>query len=248
LKKWLNSHLDAAKAIGKPLLFEEFGKRMDTENPSDVAAQRDPVYRATYNAIEAAVEDNEPLLGSMYWKWAFPGYSNFAGAGKGELLKPEGWLLVSVGHSCKPPSSSLFIQPSATHLPLSPPTRNQTGPYGVSLTDSTMKVIRDHSAKMYKLMGSVPPRPSCLPANGTNGPAALGAWFAAAGTCVNDPVAAQAWHALFGPNAQPSAKAADFPAASVQRAQALQSGGQVFPSKETCCAPNTGAFTAGCSK
>lgn len=40
---------------------------------------RDPVYRSTYASIEQAVEDNEPLLGSMYWKWAFP-----TAGGKGE--------------------------------------------------------------------------------------------------------------------------------------------------------------------
>lgn len=36
------------------------------------------MYRAAYSAIEGAVEGDEPLLGSMYWKWAFPDY------GKGE--------------------------------------------------------------------------------------------------------------------------------------------------------------------
>lgn len=29
LREWLNSHLEAAETIGKPLLFEEFGKKLD---------------------------------------------------------------------------------------------------------------------------------------------------------------------------------------------------------------------------
>lgn len=132
------------------------------------------------------------------------------------------------------------------------------GPYGVAPSDSTMKVIRDHSAKIYKLMGSVPPRPSCIapPPNATapapaNAAGLLGAWFAAPGnTCVNDPQAAAAWYTLYGPDADPTVKAADydFPAASLDRAKALQAGSkQVYPTKAACCAPNTGAFTAGCS-
>ncbi|KAI8471837.1 MAG: glycoside hydrolase superfamily [Monoraphidium minutum] len=208
LQQWLQSHLDAAKSIGKPLLFEEFGKRLD--NPDDaagVASMRDPVYRSTYAAIEAAVEDNEPLLGSMYWKWAFPTASSVAG-GK--------------------------------------------GPYGVMPSDSTMKVIRDHSAKMFKLKDSVPPRVSCIapPGAAANAPGALGAWFGAGTKCVNDPQAALAWEMLYGPGADETAKAADFdfPAASLERAKALGAGlKQVFPTQAACCAPQTGAFTGGCA-
>lgn len=209
LKQWLQSHLDAAKAIGKPLLFEEFGKRLESDSAGDVANLRDPVYRATYAAIEDAVEASEPLLGSMYWKWAFPGSSAYAGAGK--------------------------------------------GPYGVAPSDSTMKVIRDHAAKMYKLMGSVPPRPACIAAPGEKAaPAgALGAWFGTeGGACVNDPDAALAWHALYGPDAKAGAKAADVDVApaSLARAKALSAGEtQVYPTKAQCCAPNLGAFKAGCA-
>jgi hypothetical protein len=117
-----------------------------------------------------------------------------------------------------------------------------------------MKVIRDHSAKMYKLMGSVPPRPSCIapPGPAANAPGALGAWFAApGGACVNDPQASLAWHALYGPDAEPGTDPASLgvPPASLERARALdQDGAQVFLTKAACCAPNTGAFTAGCTK
>lgn len=209
LQQWLQSHLDAAKSIGKPLLFEEFGKRLDSpDNAADVSLLRDPVYRSTYAAIESAVEKDEPLLGSMYWKWAFP-TASFAGGGK--------------------------------------------GPYGVAPSDSTMKVIRDHSAKMFKLKDSVPPRPSCIapPGPASNAPGALGAWFGAAGSaCVNDPQAALTWHVLYGPDSDPTIKVADLdvPAASLERAKALNAGTkQVFPTKAACCAPQTGAFTQGCA-
>lgn len=74
LKSWLDSHLSAAETINKPLLFEEFGKKLDGgAAPGVIAAKRDPVYQASYEAVEAAVESDRPLLGSLYWKWAVPG-------------------------------------------------------------------------------------------------------------------------------------------------------------------------------
>lgn len=73
LADWLQSHLSAAKRINKPLLFEEFGKKL--ENPTstgDISKLRDPVFATTYDAVEKAIQSGEPLLGSMYWKWDTP--------------------------------------------------------------------------------------------------------------------------------------------------------------------------------
>jgi mannan endo-1,4-beta-mannosidase len=70
---WLQSHLQAAKTINKPLLFEEFGKKLnDPNNAADIQKLRDPVYQAAYTAVENAIQTGEPLLGSMYWKWDTP--------------------------------------------------------------------------------------------------------------------------------------------------------------------------------
>ena len=74
LKDWLDSHLAAAETINKPLLFEEFGKKMPNgASPDSISKLRDPVYEASYQAVESAVESDRPLLGSLYWKWAVPG-------------------------------------------------------------------------------------------------------------------------------------------------------------------------------
>ena len=73
LREWLNSHLEAAEAIGKPLLFEEFGKRLDNANADTISRLRDPVYTATYDAVQQALEARRPLLGSLFWKWSVPG-------------------------------------------------------------------------------------------------------------------------------------------------------------------------------
>jgi hypothetical protein len=74
LRSWLDSHLQAAETINKPLLFEEFGKKLKPDAGPDVISKlRDPVYEASYEAVESAVEKDRPLLGSLYWKWAVPG-------------------------------------------------------------------------------------------------------------------------------------------------------------------------------
>jgi hypothetical protein len=73
LAEWLQAHLQAAKAAGKPLLFEEFGKALKEEGDGAIGSKRDPVFQAAYRAIEEAIEASEPLLGSLYWQWYFDG-------------------------------------------------------------------------------------------------------------------------------------------------------------------------------
>jgi hypothetical protein len=86
LKEWLDSHLAAAETINKPLLFEEFGKKLSPgADPDTITKLRDPVYEASYQAVEAAVESDRPLLGSLYWKWAVPGLEKGEWAAGGEI-------------------------------------------------------------------------------------------------------------------------------------------------------------------
>jgi len=90
LKSWLDSHLSASEAIGKPLLFEEFGKKLDNgASAEDIHKLRDPVYEASYQAVESAVEANRPLLGSLYWKWAVPGIEKGECTQRGGLWKGQ---------------------------------------------------------------------------------------------------------------------------------------------------------------
>lgn len=91
LRSWLDSHLQAAETINKPLLFEEFGKKLKPDAARDVISKlRDPVYEASYEAVESAVEKDRPLLGSLYWKWAVPGLEKgeWGGSGVEGCLEP----------------------------------------------------------------------------------------------------------------------------------------------------------------
>lgn len=206
LGKWLDTHLDGAKTIGKPLLFEEFGKKLeDPENAGDIQELRDPVYQATYRSIEKAVQSGEPLLGSMYWKWDTPTI--------------------------------------------------EKGPYGVSATDSTMKIINSHAKKMHDLINAVPPRPGCIESDITG---TLGAWFPAVDKksgergCVNNPEVSLAYYTLYGPTefTPEQMESFGFTNLAFAYAKALRRNQvKVFPTREECCAPGfLGAFPEGCSK
>jgi mannan endo-1,4-beta-mannosidase len=211
LAEWLQAHLQAAKAAGKPLLFEEFGKKLEGGD-GDIGAQRDPIFRAAYKAIEDAIEDSEPLLGSLYWQWYFDG--------------------------------ARFPNGNAV----------SKAPYGVSASDSTTTVIRDHARRLNRLMNQVPPRPGCSytnPADPAAEPAPLGVWFPdpQSRTCVNVPEAGLAWHTLHGPEATAPAGASaeefGFSPLASELATALEGGKTLaFPSEAACC---RGAFTDGCA-
>jgi len=57
--------------LRKPLLLEEFGKRILPAELSaaSIVALRDRVYRLTYALVEAHVARGSPLVGSLFWRW-----------------------------------------------------------------------------------------------------------------------------------------------------------------------------------
>ncbi|GBF87864.1 mannan endo-1,4-beta-mannosidase [Raphidocelis subcapitata] len=77
LDKWVQTHIAAASKnlkVSKPVMFEEFGKKLDNkEQTADGIRQlRDPIYASTYDSIEKAITANQPIAGSLFWKWAIP--------------------------------------------------------------------------------------------------------------------------------------------------------------------------------
>lgn len=79
---WIESHVNASSTlIGKPLLIEEFGKKLEKgdEAISDkVAAIRDPVYNLTYRLVKEHIQENTSgrLVGSLFWRYHIPTYKN----------------------------------------------------------------------------------------------------------------------------------------------------------------------------
>eukprot|EP01023_Acetabularia_acetabulum_P038280 TRINITY_DN36611_c0_g1_i2.p1 TRINITY_DN36611_c0_g1~~TRINITY_DN36611_c0_g1_i2.p1 ORF type:complete len:223 (-),score=17.54 TRINITY_DN36611_c0_g1_i2:368-1036(-) len=84
-KTWIQSHVQIAhNEIQKPLLVEEFGKKLIEENEQGregVSNLRDPVYRLTYELVETGISNLMGIGGSLFWRWHMP---KFAGQGTGE--------------------------------------------------------------------------------------------------------------------------------------------------------------------
>jgi len=77
LEKWVQSHIAAASKnlkVQKPVLFEEFGKKLDSnqQTAEGIRALRDPIYASTYDNVEKAIGNGQPIAGSLFWKWAIP--------------------------------------------------------------------------------------------------------------------------------------------------------------------------------
>jgi hypothetical protein len=58
----------------KPIMFEEFGKKLEPAQQTSFMIEqlRDPIYTSTYASVEAAINANQPIAGSMFWKLAIP--------------------------------------------------------------------------------------------------------------------------------------------------------------------------------
>ncbi len=75
LDKWIQSHIAAGSNLttgSKPIMFEEFGKKLDPAQQTAYMIEqlRDPVYTSTYASVENAINANQPIAGSMFWKLA----------------------------------------------------------------------------------------------------------------------------------------------------------------------------------
>lgn len=212
---------------------------------------RDPVYSATYDAVQSAVQESRPLLGSLYWKWAVPGLPK-----GGRYSSSDGMFSSDVDVSA---ASSEGMQPLFESNPYATQTSCYkllvAGPYDVEYDDSTMGVIKTHANVMHRLVNAIPPRPGCvLPASPDK---VLGAWFASANPdaddrgCVNAPEVSLAYYSLYGPGGTPTATAEELglSATSVAYANALYDGKVwVYATKADCCrAGGLGAYPKGCT-
>jgi mannan endo-1,4-beta-mannosidase len=68
---YLSTHERIARALNKPLVFEEFGFPRDGElyDPSADTSFRQRYYRMIYDAVEASVAHGGPICGSNFWAW-----------------------------------------------------------------------------------------------------------------------------------------------------------------------------------
>lgn len=58
LSKWIDSHADACKSIGKPFVLEEFGKNVTAKakTPEEWKARRTPMFSHAYSEYISSLE------------------------------------------------------------------------------------------------------------------------------------------------------------------------------------------------
>ncbi|KAK9917882.1 hypothetical protein WJX75_009220 [Coccomyxa subellipsoidea] len=70
--KWIDSHANACKSIGKPFILEEFGKNVTAKakTPEEWKARRTPMFSHAYSEYISSLESGGNYQGTMFWKWA----------------------------------------------------------------------------------------------------------------------------------------------------------------------------------
>lgn len=112
-KGWVDSHLTINNQyVKKPLLFEEFGRKIEDEEWSveQVLTKRDPIYKAAYKATEDAIVAGGAMGGAMFWRWALLLHPDSTAGGYGvypndttmEHVKSHGSFLRQVHNSLPP--------------------------------------------------------------------------------------------------------------------------------------------------
>jgi mannan endo-1,4-beta-mannosidase len=121
-RDYLNTHIDAARRLGKPIVLEEFGWDRDggAFAPTASTAGRNRFYREVLELIGTRAEAGDPIAGFNFWAW------NGAGrAGQADYWWKEGDDF------------------------LGDPPQEEQGLYGVFDSDAgTLALIRAYSARM----------------------------------------------------------------------------------------------------
>ncbi|BDA41827.1 Mannan endo-1,4-beta-mannosidase 4 [Coccomyxa sp. Obi] len=88
-KEWMEAHMGQAETtLGKPVLLEEFGKRLIKGTDSQLFQDaidhlRNPVFDTTYTLVTAAIQSGRPLRGVLFWRWDLQVYAGMAPADYG---------------------------------------------------------------------------------------------------------------------------------------------------------------------
>ena len=77
-EEWVRVHVKAAEELGKPLLLEEFGKKLETDDKRILENVRDPVYQQIYSIMEESMLEGKGVYGSLFWRWNMPLYDHRA--------------------------------------------------------------------------------------------------------------------------------------------------------------------------
>jgi mannan endo-1,4-beta-mannosidase len=105
VKTYIQAHIDIARKLNKPVVFEEFGFPRDdvAYEPGTPTTYKDKFYGLIYVAVEDAIKNNTPVAGSNFWAWGGAGRALHADYHmlRGETAyvgdpphEPQGWYSV----------------------------------------------------------------------------------------------------------------------------------------------------------
>jgi len=85
VQTYIQAHIDMARELNKPLVFEEFGFPRDgvAYDPGTPTMFKDRFYGLIYGAVEDAIRNDTPCAGSNFWAWG----------GAGRALHPDHHML-----------------------------------------------------------------------------------------------------------------------------------------------------------
>eukprot|EP01025_Chloroclados_australasicus_P040674 TRINITY_DN425_c0_g1_i1.p1 TRINITY_DN425_c0_g1~~TRINITY_DN425_c0_g1_i1.p1 ORF type:complete len:535 (+),score=43.90 TRINITY_DN425_c0_g1_i1:134-1738(+) len=66
-KQWIQAHIDDARKMNKPVIIEEFGKKVEIED--SITSSRDPFFSIAYQQTISSVQADDALQGVMWWEW-----------------------------------------------------------------------------------------------------------------------------------------------------------------------------------
>lgn len=124
--EYMQNHIEVARSLQKPIVFEEFGLPRDNHSFSlnDPTTARDKYYGFAFNMVEKHAKNNDVLAGTNFW--AFGGTGRHYG--DDPMWKPGDDLMGD-------------------------PPQEEQGLNSVFDTDSTMKVIKEHAKRLEEISG-----------------------------------------------------------------------------------------------
>jgi mannan endo-1,4-beta-mannosidase len=131
-RKYITNHATLAGKVDKPLLLEEFGFPRDegSFDPGAATTLRDKYFEMVYGLVHSSLAST-PMAGIMPWAWA---------------------------GDTRPPRPGEFWKPGDPFV--GDPPHEEQGWYSVYTTDSTMKIIKEWSARITSHGTAASPAPA----------------------------------------------------------------------------------------
>lgn len=258
ITEWIEQHAkDSANRLGKPLLLEEVGKKVEPApgTASQLIEIRDPVYKTVYTAVEHSMAQFGALQGSMLWQMEFRLYDQSPSSPYGVKFNESTFTIVD-SHVARVKTHAL------THPLVYNPIK------GLDASSASAGVVKAATEKNEKVNGDASSSSSLKKSICTVEQAAEQAekarcWVGRAMAlgwirrCTNIPAVCKQISNAFDENSAtmttiPKTTAGssrwDAHAGTLAAAPPVgKSHVKIFGTKEECCAAESGAFASGCS-